>query len=104
MPKYDVTGMIAELCRMLEVGKPTLDESMLAQLQQLAMVGKQALAAQQAAAGGPGGAAPTGNGSAPKETPKSSQGGPNASEGEGPKQGNLAAGAARGTFPVNAGQ
>lgn len=97
MPKYDYTALLDELMRMLDVGGLKLDSSMLAQLQQLAMVGKQALMAQQAQmSGGPDGAkSPPGS---PGQANKPSAAGPNPSEGEGPQQGTLAAGARRGTM------
>lgn len=101
MPKFDVTGLIQELCRLLEVGTPVLDQSMLRKLQTAVVT----LAQQVKMLTGQGGGAPGEPGAegAPKESTTSSQQGPGASEGDGPKQGNLAAGVARGTMSPNAG-
>ncbi len=98
MPKYDFTELLDELLRMLDVGGLKLDKSMLAQLQQLAMVGKQALEMQAAAAQGPGAKSPGGSGGQPSSNGQPPRAGPNRSEGGGPQEGTLAAGATRGTF------
>jgi hypothetical protein len=97
LPLYDSTPLYEELHRILEVGAPKMNDGTMHQLQQLAMIGKQVLMAQQAMAqqqGGAGGGPPQGagprNGSSPHE-------GPSPSEGSGPQEGTLTSGAHRGT-------
>lgn len=88
LPVYDAQPLYAELFRSLGVGKPQMNATMLAQLQQLAMLGQQALMAQQQAGGG--GAQPPASGGA-------NPGGPRPSEGSGPNRGNLESGARKET-------
>lgn len=97
MPLFDDIPLFEELFRNLGLGKPQLNQTTLAQLQQLAMVGQQVVMAQQAqqqaGGGGPQGAAPGGQSNG-KASPAP------ASPGEGPpSRGNLEAGARRGTVP-----
>lgn len=89
LPIYDVQPMFVELFRALGLGKPQMNQTMLAQLQQLAMIGMQAqamLSGQQPGGGGPQG-----------QPPQKNSGGPNPSEGSGPNRGNLESGARNGT-------
>ena len=96
MPKYDPTPLFEELHRMLDVGAPRLNPAVNDMMTKLAMLGKQVLEAQSQ-----GGTSATG--APPSGTATGSSGGPNPSEGGGPREGTLAAGASRGTFPVDAG-
>lgn len=107
LSKYDYTALFEELHRLLDVGAPKIDQTMFAQLQRLALLGKQVLEAQAAmqqqtttGAGGPPSGPTTGAGPTNGKAPAT---GPNASEGEGPQEGTLAAGARRGTSSANAG-
>jgi hypothetical protein len=86
LEKYDTAPLVEELHRSLDLGAPRLNASMVKQLQEAVMV-----LAQQVQGGAAGG-----NGS-PPENGKPTNGGPNASEGSGPRQGTLNAGAMRGT-------
>lgn len=92
LPVYDAQPLYAELFRSLGMGKPQMNQSMLAQLQQLALIGQQALAAAQAQqqAGGGGSQAPASGGQNPGQAPRPS-------EGSGPSRGNLESGARNGT-------
>jgi hypothetical protein len=96
MPKYDPTPLFEELHRMLDVGAPRLNPAVNDMLTKLAMIGKQALAAQSQTGTGAAGAPPS-------PTTTGSSGGPNPSEGGGPQEGTLVSGASRGTVPANAG-
>lgn len=90
LPIYDTAPLFEELHRALDVGKPQVNQSMLAQLQQavvqLAATVKQLTGGQP---GAPGAAAPTSG--------TTTSGGPNPSEGDGPSNANLGAGVKRGT-------
>lgn len=97
LEKFDTAPLFEELHRRLDVGKPKLNDGMMQQLQQLALIGKQVLMAQQATQTGASG------GGAPGRPGTSSSAGPNPSEGDGPKEGNLAAGATRGTLAPTSG-
>lgn len=90
LPKYDIEPLVEEMHRRLGLGKPTLNQGTMQQLQLLAM---QGLMAQQAMAG----ASPTSGTTSQKNGPS---GGPNPAEGSGPTQGNIQAGATRGTLPM----
>lgn len=92
LPIYDAQPLYQELFRALGVGKPQLNASMLAQLQQLAMIGQQVLMAQQKAQAG-GGQPGAGGG----QQQSAGGGGPNPSEGSGPSPANIESGARNGT-------
>lgn len=74
LPKYDFTALLDELMRQLSVGGLKQDAGTMAELQKLALIGKQAMAMMQQAQGGSGGGPPSqGGGGPPGAAPEGSQ-------------------------------
>ena len=109
LPKYDSGLLFEELNRRLNVGAPKLDETPMRQMQQMILQLSQQV--QQLSGINPltgegqekGDKKPGAGGDKQTKKPtsgekKQSRGGPNPSEGDGPSQGNISAGAKRGTF------
>jgi len=90
LPLYDHAPLFEELFRRLDVGAPKPNDTVLKQLQQavIALSGEVERLRDEAGEGD------AKSGGAKRTSPS---GGPNPSEGEGPTQGNLQAGAMRGT-------
>ena len=90
--RYDDKAPMEELYRTTGLGKPKLNDGPMAQLQQMVTQMRQQIISL-------GGEDPL----KPQKKNKESSGGPRPSEGDGPQQGTLNAGALRGTVPQTAG-
>ncbi len=103
LPKYDSTPLFNDLHRKLGVGAPKIDDTPMRKLQQMVLALMQQVQTLSGVQPGAPGAHPPTNGAAPKPNGQVPHPGPSPAEGNGPQQGTLAAGAARGTLGAHAG-